>query len=227
MKYHIRIQGELGQEWADWFGSPAVSREGDGVTLLTCRVTDQAALHGVLRKLRDLGLPLLSINRLEEKEKMLKKGSIVLSIWCGINIFLASLILTIVVFHFGNSPLLAMVFEKAEIAKIDARLISALNCLTILYNSCDVAVSVLALFIIWSGLIDRKRWAFWALLATIGFLEILAFIASAEVGNVWLRWQVNVVQSALYAAGIGLAGYSLFFRFGKARPVITSARDSG
>jgi len=64
--------------------------------------------------------------------------------------------------------------------------------------------------IIWSGLISGKRWAFWALLITIGFLEILAFVASAEVGNVWLRWQVNVVQSVLYVVGIGLSGYSMF-----------------
>src|SRR4030042_7086595 len=102
-----------------------------------------------------------------------------------------------------------MVFEKSEIARLDAKVISALNCLTILYNSCDVALSVLALFIIRSGLVNGKRWAFWALLITIGFVEVLAFVASAEVGNVWLRWQVNVVLSFLYVVGIGLFGYSI------------------
>lgn len=66
MDYQIRIEGELGQEWADWFGGFAVAREPDGVTLLTCAVADQAALHGLLRKLRDLGLPLLSINRIDK-----------------------------------------------------------------------------------------------------------------------------------------------------------------
>ena len=141
---------------------------------------------------------------------MLKRGSIVLSIWSGINIFLASLILTIVVFLNGTSPILAMVFEKSEIARLDAKVISALNSLTILYNSCDVALSVLALFIIWSGLINGKRWAFWALLITIGFVEILAFVASAPIGNA--RWQLYVVLSALYVVGIGLAGYSIFKR---------------
>ena len=139
---------------------------------------------------------------------MLKRGSIILSIWSGINIFLASVILTIVVFLNGNSPILALVFEKSEIARLDPKVISALNCLTILYNSCAVALSVLALFIIWSGLINGKRWAFWALLATIGFVEILAFIASAPIGNA--RWQVNVVLSVLYVVGIGLSGYSIF-----------------
>ena len=66
MEYRIRIEGELGQEWADWFGGIAVTREENGVTLLTCDVADQAALHGLLRKLRDLGLPLLSINRIDD-----------------------------------------------------------------------------------------------------------------------------------------------------------------
>jgi hypothetical protein len=66
MEYQIQIEGELGQEWADWFGGAAISGKGDGVTLLTCAVADQAALHGLLRKLRDLGLPLLSVNRIDK-----------------------------------------------------------------------------------------------------------------------------------------------------------------
>jgi hypothetical protein len=73
MDYQIRVEGELGQEWADWFAAIAISRERDGVTLLTCAVADQAALHALLRKLRDLGLPLLSVHRIddcpEEKSK--------------------------------------------------------------------------------------------------------------------------------------------------------------
>ncbi len=67
MKYQIRIEGGLGPEWAGWFAGSAISREGDGVTLLTCDMADQAALHGLLRKLRDLGLPLLSINRIDDR----------------------------------------------------------------------------------------------------------------------------------------------------------------
>ena len=74
---------------------------------------------------------------------MLKKGSIVLSIWCGINFILAFIILSILVVFKGNSPILALAFEKAEIASLDAQVIAALNCLTILYNSCSVVVSVL------------------------------------------------------------------------------------
>ena len=66
MKYHIRVEGELGHEWVDWFGGPAISREGDCVTLMTCAVADQAARDALLRKTRDLGLALLSVNRIDD-----------------------------------------------------------------------------------------------------------------------------------------------------------------
>lgn len=63
--YQIRLQGHLGSQWADWFGGLTITRTGHGETLLTGPVVDQAALHGLIRKVRDLGLPLLAVNRLE------------------------------------------------------------------------------------------------------------------------------------------------------------------
>jgi hypothetical protein len=139
---------------------------------------------------------------------MLKRGSIVLSIWSGLNFLISSLILTIVVFHIGNSPILALVFEKSEIASLDAKVIASLNDLTILYNSCSVVLSVLVWLLIRKSLTAGQKWAFWVLLFVIGFVEVMAFIASAPIGNA--RWQVNVVLSVLYVVGIGLSGYSIF-----------------
>jgi hypothetical protein len=141
---------------------------------------------------------------------MLKTGSIILSIWSGISFFLSSLILTIIIFFKKDAPILVMVFEESEIARLDAKVTSALNTLAILYNSCAAALSLLALFVIWTSLINGQREAFWALLITIGFVQILAFTAFAAVGN--QRWPMNVVLSALYVVGIGLAGYSIFSR---------------
>ena len=63
--YHIRIKGHLGRQWMDWFGGLTITPEANGDTLLTGPVVDQAALHGLLRKVRDLGLPLLSVMRRE------------------------------------------------------------------------------------------------------------------------------------------------------------------
>jgi hypothetical protein len=139
---------------------------------------------------------------------MLKKGSTILSIWSGINFLLAGMILASLVIFNANSPLLVMVFEKSEIASLDAKVIASLNALTILYNSCSVGLSVLVWSLIRNSLIAGQKWSFWVLLFVIGFVEAMAFIASAEVGNV--RWQVNVVQSVLFLVGISLSGYSLF-----------------
>lgn len=61
MIYQIRIKGQLGGQWTDWFGGLTITSEDKGVTLLTGSVVDQAALHGLLRKVRDLGMPLLSV----------------------------------------------------------------------------------------------------------------------------------------------------------------------
>ena len=138
---------------------------------------------------------------------MLKAGSIILSIWSGINFLLAFLILTSVVIFNADSPLLVMVLAKPEIAAIDSRVIASLNTLTILYNSCSIVVSVMVWIIIRQNLVNGQRWAFWILLFTLGFVEVMAFIASAQVGHA--RWQVNIILSILYALGIGLTGYAL------------------
>lgn len=66
--YEIRIKGHLGCQWTDWFDGLTITLEDTGETLLTGPVVDQAALHGVLKKVRDLGMPLVSVNRLPPDE---------------------------------------------------------------------------------------------------------------------------------------------------------------
>jgi len=65
MVYQIRIEGQLGQQWTDWFDGLSITPGEDGTTLLTGPVIDQSALHGLLKKVRDLGAPLVSVNRME------------------------------------------------------------------------------------------------------------------------------------------------------------------
>ncbi len=62
MVYQIRIKGHLGRQWTDWFEGLAITLEDNGETLLTGQVVDQAALHGLLKKVRDVGMPLLSVS---------------------------------------------------------------------------------------------------------------------------------------------------------------------
>jgi hypothetical protein len=66
--YQIRIKGHLGPRWSTWFEDLAITVEDNGDTLLTGPVVDQAALHGLLRKVRDLGLTLLSVVRIGADE---------------------------------------------------------------------------------------------------------------------------------------------------------------
>lgn len=61
----IRVKGRLGAHWSTWFDGFTVTAEADGTTLITGAVVDQAALFGLLQTLRDLGLPLLSVDRIE------------------------------------------------------------------------------------------------------------------------------------------------------------------
>ena len=65
MVYQIRVKGHLGPQWTDWFGGLTITLEDNGYTLLTGPVVDQAALHGLLRKVRDLGMPLISAIRVK------------------------------------------------------------------------------------------------------------------------------------------------------------------
>jgi hypothetical protein len=62
-RYEIRLKGQLEARWADWFAGLTITWEDNGDTLLTGPVADQAALYGLLRKVRDLGLPLVSVLR--------------------------------------------------------------------------------------------------------------------------------------------------------------------
>ena len=69
MAYQIRIKGHLGLQWTDWFGGLAITLEDNGDTLLTGPVVDQAALHALLRRVRDVGMPLVSVNPVNSKEE--------------------------------------------------------------------------------------------------------------------------------------------------------------
>ncbi len=64
-RYEIRIIGHLDNRWADWFEGLTITLEDNGETLLAGSIVDQAALHGLLRKVRDLGMPLISVKRIE------------------------------------------------------------------------------------------------------------------------------------------------------------------
>lgn len=74
MIYQIKIKGHLGHEWTDWFEGLTITPQNDGDTLLTGPVADQAALYGLLKKVRDLGVPLISVMRAEKNVRSVRKS---------------------------------------------------------------------------------------------------------------------------------------------------------
>lgn len=67
--YEIKVEGHLDEHWAEWLGGLAIAHGEEGYTLLTGFIPDQAALHGILVQIRDLGLLLISLNRIEIGEE--------------------------------------------------------------------------------------------------------------------------------------------------------------
>jgi len=67
-QYHIRVQGHLSPQWSDWFEGFTITNSVDGEAVLSGIILDQAALFGLLSKISNLGLPLLSVNRVENEE---------------------------------------------------------------------------------------------------------------------------------------------------------------
>ena len=66
--YEIRLEGQLDSQWTDWFGGLSISLDDNGDTLLTGPVVDQAALHGLLKRVRDLGMTLIAVNQVQSQE---------------------------------------------------------------------------------------------------------------------------------------------------------------
>jgi hypothetical protein len=76
MVYQIRIEGHLDYQWTDWFGGLTITLEENGDTLITGQVVDQAMLHGLLKKVRDLGLPLVSVKRVELNQSAVSESEL-------------------------------------------------------------------------------------------------------------------------------------------------------
>lgn len=72
--YEIRLEGRLKERWAKWFDGLVITSDEKGNTLLSGPVADQAALHGLLKKIRDLGIPLISLNTIESDSEEVRES---------------------------------------------------------------------------------------------------------------------------------------------------------
>ncbi|MBI4558799.1 MAG: hypothetical protein HY706_14550 [Candidatus Hydrogenedentes bacterium] len=141
---------------------------------------------------------------------MLRLGAVILTIWGGVNFALASLLLVLMTILGKPAPMLFIVFEEPEIPALEPKVVAATNALAILFNACAAAFSLLVLVVVWSALVKGEKWAFWALLLSIGLVQAFGFVADSAIGNKTVY--VNLVLTALFLAGIGLAGWAMFTR---------------
>jgi hypothetical protein len=138
---------------------------------------------------------------------MLKIGAVVLTISAGFNLFLATAILVAIICLGKNPPILYVSLGQAEAAQLPEQVLATFKSLAIYFNSAVVTFCLLSIFVIWTGLSQGQRWAFWALFITMGIGQILAFIADSFIGNKTLV--VNIILTAIYLLGMDLSWFSL------------------
>jgi hypothetical protein len=138
---------------------------------------------------------------------MLKIGAVVLTIAATFNFLLAAGILAAIIFFGRNPPILHVSLGQAEIAHLDKQVLATFKSLAIYFNSAVVTSCLLSIFVIWMGLVQGQRWAFWALVITTGTAQILGFVADSFIGNKTLA--VNIVFTVAYFLGIALSWYAL------------------
>jgi hypothetical protein len=134
---------------------------------------------------------------------MLKIGAVILTVGVIFNFLLAAGILVAVIFFGKNPPILHVSLEQAQIARLDKQVLTTFKSLAVYFNSAVVTFCVLSIFVIWMGLAQGQRWAFWALLITMGISQILSFVADSLIGNRTLV--VNIIFTVAYMLGIGLS----------------------
>jgi len=124
-------------------------------------------------------------------------------------------LLAITVFN-ENAPGLTLMLDESKIRQIDPRWLSGINGLAALCNTFDAAFFFLMLFVIWTSLVKKARWAFWGLLISTSFLQVFAFVSysffdTGIVPNTIVNMNLlgNIVSSALLLVGLGLSGYAI------------------
>jgi hypothetical protein len=138
---------------------------------------------------------------------MLKIGAVVLTVSAGFNLLLAAVILVAIIVLGKNPPILYVSLGQEDAAQLPEQVLATFKSLAIYFNSAVVTFCILSIFVIWAALSQGYKWAFWALLITMGIGQILAFVADSFIGNKTLV--VNIVLTAIYLLGMVLSWFGL------------------
>jgi len=143
---------------------------------------------------------------------MLRAGSIILTVWGGLNFSLSSFFLVSLLF-FTDHPLISrIVFTDAELAELSSGAVATIWALALMLNACVAAFSALVIIVVWVSLARGQRWALYGLLAIGAVMTPLVFVAAGAINNVALP--ACAVVATVYWIGIVLSGCGLL-RWGK------------
>lgn len=126
----------------------------------------------------------------------LKIGAILLSIWSGLNL-VVGVAVTAATLMKRNAPALSMVFSDTEIARLDEKVVGVVNAQAALANPCIVAICLLVLAIVWTSLVARMRWSFFALVISLG---ACCESSTQKNGHPIARWPCGVTVGAALTA---------------------------
>ncbi len=141
---------------------------------------------------------------------MLKVGAVILTIVAVFSLLLAAGILISIIFFGKNPPILYVSMGQSEVANLDKPVLATFKSLAIYFNAAVVTSCIGGLFIIWMGLAQGQKWAFWEVLITAGIGLVSGFVADSFIGGKTLG--VNIVFTILYFLGIGLSYFGLWMR---------------
>ena len=139
---------------------------------------------------------------------MLKTGSVILSIWSGLNLVPSLGILTLVVFLDKNAPALSVLLTEDEISMLSADVLATANSIAAFANGLNVAFCILFLIAVWKGLMLKIEWVFWALLVSSAFALVAGIAGDYVVGTQFP--EVNIISGMILAVGFACAAKELF-----------------
>lgn len=139
---------------------------------------------------------------------MLKIGSIVLSLWAVLNLVPSFAILVNTVLLDGNSPAIYQILDDEQVRTLGTEIRSSINSVAVYANGLNVALCLLALFVIWRGLNRRVRWTFWGLL--VGFATALLAGTAGDYVLGTVHPEVSMISGIILALGFACSAKGLF-----------------
>lgn len=151
---------------------------------------------------------------------MLRLGSAIISLWLVLNLVPSLLILANTIFLDGNSPALYQLLDDQQVKALSPEIRTSINSVAVYANGLNVALCLLALFVVWLGLSQRLPWAFWGLLLAFSFAWFAGAAGDYLLGT--LHPEVSILSGLILACGFTFSAFGLLRNPGKSAATLPS-----